>query len=182
MRPDWIDYVQQVISVSSANLQALVGVELSLYSVGRVEGSVPPGVAGLTAAKEASLEGADLLLVFTAPAREEASVIPPHASGHALVAPSAARVLGARAVVVGSPGEDLPHTVSTLHEVAHLLGAEDITDVRDPAWSSRSFMSFAPLDPGAAPTVDRENLRRILARKSWPASDGTEEVEPNHVR
>ena len=128
MRPDWIDYVQRVVSVTSANLRALVGVELSLYGVGRVEGVVAAGAGGLTTAKEAPLEGAELLLVFTAEATDSAKggAIPGHAAGAALVVDPSERKIGTRAVVVASPKEGLPHTRSMLHEVAHLLGAEDI--------------------------------------------------------
>jgi len=182
LRPDWIDYVQRVVSVASANLRALAGVELSLHGVGRIDDVVPSGEAGLAFVKEVSLEGADLLLVFTAPAKAEGapSAIPGHAAGHSLVVAPSKRRLGARAVIAGSPGMDMPHTWSVLHEVAHLMGAEDITDVRDPAWSSGSVMSFAPLDLAVAPSIDPENLRRILTRKSWASSDGVEGVEPSH--
>ena len=184
MRPDWIDYVQRVVSVTSANLRALVGVELSLYGVGRVEGVVAAGAGGLTTAKEAPLEGAELLLVFTAEATDSAKggAIPGHAAGAALVVDPSERKIGTRAVVVASPKERLPHTRSMLHEVAHLLGAEDITDVRDPAWSSGTVMSFAPQASGGAPSIDPQNLRRMLTRKSWPTSSGAEGVEPSHDR
>jgi hypothetical protein len=184
MRPDWIDYVQRVVSVTSANLRALVGVELSLYGVGRVEGVVEAGAEGLVSANEAALDGAQLLLVLTAQGIDsaEGGAIPGHAAGAALVVDPSERRLGTRAVVVASPKESLPHTRSMLHEVAHLLGAEDITDVRDPAWSSGTIMSFAPQAPGGAPSIDPQNLRRMLTRKSWPTSSGAEEVEPSHGR
>ena len=181
-RPDWIDYVQQLVSISSANTSALLGLTLELRGVGRWDGEARAVAASGRGLDAITRDGADVVVLLgeRGDAAAAAGGIPPHASGAALVPSVASRRIGGWAVVLGDARDTFSHQGSLMHELGHLLGAEDIADVRAAGWGSGSFMSLAPLADDAAPAIDEENLRRILNRKSWPAARGDEDAEVNH--
>ena len=156
---------------------------LSLRSVGRVDGSVEDAVDSLEALQADPGDGADIVLLL--PTRTDVAAaaqpgIPAHAAGAASAVAAGVQRLGTRAVVLGEAVGAYAHLPGMLHEVGHLLGAADVTDVRDEAWAGGSFMSFAPLKRDAAPTLDAANLRRVLSAKPWPMATAEDVKETRH--
>lgn len=168
--PAWVDYVQRLVSLSSANYANLFGIELQLFGVMRWDVSSNPIHADdfLQLVKEQPRDGADLLIAITD--REMVEGV----GGSSEVWPDGTGKNGAYAVVYASPERDEPHLQGTMHELGHLMGAKDVTDPESAAFRGDNFMSYAPHQEHAAPTIDAENLRRILSRKTLPFVSDTD--------
>jgi len=162
--PDWVDYVQRLISLSSANYTNLFGVQLRLYGVMQWDVSSNPLHADdfLQLVKEQPRDGADVLIALTD--REMVDGV----GGSSEVWPDGANKNGAYAVVYGSSERKEPHLQGTMHELAHLLGAKDVIDSSSGDFRGDNFMSYAAHDQSAPPMIDAANLRRVLTRKSQP--------------
>jgi len=162
--PDWIDLTQRTVSRASQVYVEHFGIELLLDGVGRW----PVATAGMSATellqalKERPREDAHILIGFTArPADGDTS-------GKSETYPDAPWN-GAYAVVYASAGEPRsPYLRTFVHEVAHLFGAADIADPRDPRYLGKSFMSYAPYAPGDPLWIDSDNRVRVLRHKGRP--------------
>lgn len=168
--PAWVDYVQRLVSLASANYGSLFGIQFQLYGVMRWDVSPNPIHADdfLQLVKEQPRDGADLLIAITD--REMVDEV----GGSSEVWPDGTGKNGAYAVVYASPERDEPHLQGTMHELGHLMGAKDVTDPESSAFRGDNFMSYAAHQDHAAPTIDAENLRRVLSRKTLPFVSDTD--------
>ena len=163
-RPDWIDYVQRVVSSASQTYEKQFGISLTLTSVGRW----PVSTAGMSAdellqdVRSRPREGNDILVGFTNRPWDDRT------AGKADTPTPESPFNGAYGVVYASPGRAHPHLRTLLHEVGHIFGALDITDPSEAAFRAGSWMSYAASRDTDAPWIDADNRRRILERKDMP--------------
>lgn len=162
--PDWVDYVQRVVSMTSLTYQEQFGITVELWSVGRW----PVATAGLDSdalmadLKGRSREGADVLMGFTN------RPLDGDIAGQSETPAGESPFNGAHGVVYATPGQKNPHLRTFLHELGHVYGAADVTDPAHPDYKAGSWMSYAPVAPGQTPWVDATNRAQILGRKNRP--------------
>ena len=165
-RPDWIDYVQRVVSSASQTYEKQFGISLTLTSVGRW----PVSTAGMSAdqlledIRSRPREGNDIVVGFTNRPWDDRT------AGVADTPTPESPFNGAYGVVYASRGHANPHLRTLLHEVGHIFGALDITDPAEAAFRAGSWMSYAASRDTDAPWIDADNRRRILERKDMPFS------------
>lgn len=169
--PEWIDTVQRTVSRASEIYREQFGIELSLWSVGRWEVAAQGMSTNdlLDDLRARPRGGAQVTVGLTSRAYDgEAIQTGPEADD--------APFNGAYTVVYATPGHQLSHLRSLLHEVARLLGAQPVSDPEAAAWKAGSWMSFAPAAENQAAWIDADNRRRVLAGKDRPFSP--QPVEP----
>lgn len=169
--PDWVDYVQRLVSITSANFRVLFGVELRLYGVMQWEVSTNAihADALLEMVKQQPRDGADLLVAITDRGMVDG------VGGSSEMWPAAAEKNGAYGVVYASPSRREPHLQGFMHELGHLMGARDVKDPESTGFRGDNFMSYAAHDPKTPPRIDADNLRRVLSAKTFPFASDTEE-------
>jgi hypothetical protein len=163
VQPEWIDYVQRIVSQTSRIYQKQFGIGIELVAVGRW----PIATEGLSARvllddlARRPREGADVLLGFTLDTAREGPL-----DDEASPFNRATTIVPATPGTGGRPHD--AHLRTMLREVGHVFGARDIVDPEDPQWQAGSWMSHAAVGDGQAPWIDGDNRRRILERKDKP--------------
>lgn len=169
--PAWIDYVQRTVARASQVWQVQFGIELELVGVRRwstAEDTFSPDqlLEDLEALRG---PGADIVLGFSQRAFDD------RVASQAAPIPEAFN--GTAAVVYATPGHRDAHLRTLLYEVARLFGASAIDDPKDAAYTSGSWMSYAPVAEAQTPWIDATNRARVLERKQKPFAPATADDE-----
>jgi hypothetical protein len=157
--------VQRTVSLASKVYDEQFGIQLELAAVGRWSAATR-GMrvdALLDDLRDRPREGNDILLGMTARPLDEGTI-----AGQAETPTPTSPYNGAYGVVYATPDGSEPHLRTLLHEIAHMFGALDVTDERDPSWEAGSWMSYAPATDGQAQWIDADNRKRVLERKDKP--------------
>jgi hypothetical protein len=158
--PSWIADAHRLVEAVSASYEVALGIELT------VVGIVSWDVA--TAALDPERLRADL----ASRPREGAEIViglADRAFDEPATSIAEGDALGGVVLVGAEPGAT-PHHRALLRELGHALGSADVVDAQSAAYQRGSWMSLAPVPPGATPWIDPESRRRILARKSLPVA------------